>query len=132
MILKIAIGRTNGKVSDSHFGDSDELLFYSVNLETGEVEFERSVENPIKKLDEQGHGSEEKLRAAAEVLEDRSVIISGKPSPNFKKLKEKYGKIPVVVRSTDDIDEVISKIIAHFRDASLDNVEFDHGFYILL
>ena len=133
MKITVAIAQTQGHIADSHFGDSDTLLFYTIDTATGESVFEGSKENPIKKLDEQGHGSEEKLTAAAKVLEDRQVIVSGQPSPKFKKLKEKYGKIPVVVRSTDDVEQIIAKIVAHFKQfSSLSEVEFDHGFYILL
>jgi len=39
----------------------------------------------------------------------------------------------VVVRSTDDVEQVLAKLIAHFKKLrSLSEVEFDHGFYILL
>jgi len=131
--IKVAIAQTQGHIADSHFGESDALLFYTIDTATGESVFEGSKENPIKKLDEQGHGSQEKLLAAAEVLEDRQVVVSGQPSPNFKKLKEKYGKIPVVVRSTDDVEQILAKLTAYFKQVrSLSKAAFAPGSYILL
>ena len=92
--IKVTIAQTQGHIADSHFGEADVLLFYTVDTAADESVFERNEENPIKKLDEQGHGSQEKLTAAAKVLEGRQVIVSGQPSPNFKKLRKNTAKSP--------------------------------------
>ena len=129
--IKIAIAEKDGKVANTHLGDSDKILFYTIDTEKNTIEYEKDIANPLKDIE--GHGREEKLKKAMEVLKDREVIASGMPSPNFKKLKEKYGKIPVVVQSTDNINIALARIADTLKEIKeKGDIKFNRGFYLLI
>ncbi|BBB31994.1 iron-molybdenum cofactor-binding protein [Thermotomaculum hydrothermale] len=131
--IKIAIAEKDGKVANSHFGDSEKILFYTIDLENNTITFEKEIKNPLKDFKEEKHGSEEKLKNALEILKDREVIASGKPSPNFKKLKEKFGKIPVVIQSTDNINISLARIADTIKEIKENGeIKFNRGFYLLV
>ena len=68
-----------------------------------------------------------------EILKDRDIIASGMPSPNFKKLKEKFGKIPVVVQSTDNINIALARIADTIKEMKeSEEIKFNRGFYLLI
>ncbi len=131
--IKVAIAEKNGNLSNTHFGDSDKILFYTIDTEKNTITFEKEMDNPLKAVKEENHGSEEKLKKAMELLNDRDVIVSGMPSPNFKKLKEKFGKIPVVVQSTDNINIALARISDTLKEMQeAGEIKFNRGFYLLV
>ena len=131
--IKIAIAEKNGNVSNSHFGDSDKILFYEIDLEKNTITFEKEMDNPLKQVKEDNHGSEGKLKKAMEILKDREIIASGMPSQNFKKLKEKFGKIPVVVQSTDNINIALARIADTIKEMKESGeIKLNRNFYLLV
>ncbi len=131
--IKVAIAEKNGNVSNTHFGDSEKILFYTIDLEKNTITFEKEMDNPLKSFEEEKHGNEDKLKKAMEILKDRDIIASGMPSPNFKKLKEKFGKIPVVVQSTDNINIALARIADTIKEMKeSEEIKFNRGFYLLI
>ncbi len=130
-LIKVAIAEKEGKVSNTHFGDSEKILFYTIDLEKNTIEYEKHISNPLKSIE--GHARGEKLKKAMEILKDREIIASGKPSPNFKKLKENHNKIPIVVQSTDNINIALARIADTIKEMKENGeIKFNRDYFILV
>ena len=108
-----------GRVSDTHFGDSAAICFAEIG--TGPMPQCQIIVNPLKKVDEAGHGDAEKLAAAQDLLGKVMLVVAGRMSPNFKKMREKKGKLPVVssLSLKDTLDYLtihLDEIKAYFAD----------------
>ena len=95
--LLVALGLSpSGEISPTHFGDSAEVLLARIDGEGVEILEKRP--NPVKATGEKGHGDRAKLGKAAEFLKDVQVVVSGKKSPNFLKLRREKGKWPMTAQ----------------------------------
>ncbi len=94
--IRVAVGLTPaGEISPTHFGEADQYLLAQVR--DGGVEILQRGPNPMKTTGGEGHG-EAKLGRASEFLRDVQVVVSGKKSPNFVKLRQRKGKWPMVAQ----------------------------------
>ncbi len=110
-VLRVALGLSpTGEISPTHFGDSHQVLLAEIRDGTYQV-LERSP-NPMKAL-EGAHG-EAKLGKASDFLRDVQIVVSGRKSPNFVRLREKKGKWPVVAQG--DPERFLEWLAAHMRE----------------
>ena len=110
--LRVAVGLApSGEISPTHFGDSHQVLLALVR-DGGFQVLERKL-NPMKVLEET-HGDEAKLGKASDFLKDVQVVVSGRKSPNFVKLREKKGKWPVVAQG--DPEAFLRWLAAHRKE----------------
>ncbi len=109
--IALAIGRNeNGKFNAGHFGDSDYFVKYLLHS-NGSLE-ELSKARNINKDRTESHGSSGKLKGVLEELGSIQCVVSGKMSPNFKKMAQSSSVQPVVIRFGDD-SELLDAISAH-------------------
>lgn len=108
-----------GDITGTHFGDSDSIAFVEISVEGFKILQE--MENPLRQIDEEGHGSREKLEAAQGMLRSATFVIAGKMSPNFKKMRLNKGKMPIV--TSRDLHETLTYLVknldaiaAYFED----------------
>ncbi len=95
--LLVALGLSpSGEISPTHFGDSAQVLL--ARIDGGGVEILETKPNPVKSVKEERHGDPAKLGKAAELLKDVRVVVSGKKSPNFVKLRGEKGKWPMTAQ----------------------------------
>ena len=94
---KVAIAVTEtGAISPTHFGDAERILFAKVR--PGEFRILEIRPNPVKQVDENQHGSADKLNKAAGLMKDVDIVATGKLSGNFKKMRSKKGKWPFITK----------------------------------
>ena len=101
----------DGKITDGHFGDAPRIL--KAELRTGRVIVAEEMENPIR-ASGSGHGGERKLRKAGEFLGDVRILVAGRKSPNFVKLRREKGKWPLV--GSGDAAEVLEWISRNLEE----------------
>ncbi|MCK5878803.1 MAG: hypothetical protein KAH24_03425 [Holophagae bacterium] len=94
---KVAIAITkDGTISPTHFGDADQLLFAEVCQ--GEFRILETRPNPVKKVDEERHGSQGKLNQAAGMMKSMNIVATGRISINFKKMRTEKNKWPILTK----------------------------------
>ena len=94
---KVAIAITkDGTISPTHFGDADQLLFAEVCQ--GEFRILETRPNPVKKVDEERHGSQGKLNQAAGMMKSMNIVATGRLSINFKKMRTEKNKWPFITK----------------------------------
>ncbi|NOY22058.1 MAG: hypothetical protein GXO70_00920 [Acidobacteria bacterium] len=94
---KAAIAITkDGAISPTHFGDADQLLFAEVCQ--GKLRILETRPNPVKKVDEERHGSQEKLNQAAGMMKKVDIVATGKLSGNFRKMRTEKNKWPFITK----------------------------------
>lgn len=109
--IALAIGKNeDGRFNTGHFGDSDFFVKYILHS-NGSLEKVPGAKNTGKDIDE-SHGSSGKLKAVLEDLGSIHCVVSGKMSPNFKKMALTSSVQPVVIRFEDDT-ELLESICTH-------------------
>ncbi len=92
---KVAIAVTEDEtISPTHFGDAEQLLFAEVCQ--GKFRILATKPNPVKRVDEERHGSQEKLNQAAGMMKKVDIVVTGKLSGNFKKMRTEKNKWPFI------------------------------------
>ncbi|MEA2102440.1 MAG: NifB/NifX family molybdenum-iron cluster-binding protein [Thermodesulfobacteriota bacterium] len=116
----VAIGLDKqGEISCTHFGDSEEILYAEVMK--GSVRLLEKNVNPVMEFDEEKHGDQAKLNAAHDILGNATIIVAGKMSPNFRQMRKKKDRMPIVSARTldetlDYLKASLEEIIAYFDD----------------
>ncbi|HOO47486.1 MAG TPA: NifB/NifX family molybdenum-iron cluster-binding protein [Deltaproteobacteria bacterium] len=111
--FKAAVGADAlGDISCTHFGDSEAIVFVDISADGFTIV--GKINNPLKQTDDEGHASRKKLESAKKMLFDVTFIISGKMSPNFKKMRLEKGKMPIV--TTRPLDETLTHLAENLED----------------
>ncbi|NOZ13641.1 MAG: hypothetical protein GXO69_08365 [Acidobacteria bacterium] len=98
---KVAIAITkDGAISPTHFGDADQFLLAEVCK--GKFRILETRPNPVKEMDEEHHGNREKLNKASGIMKGVTIMATGKPSGNFKKMRTEKGKWPIITKMEPD------------------------------
>ncbi len=111
--IRLAIGSSDGSsVVQDHFGESQVFLVYEL-AEDGSYRLleERKNASPQERG---GHGREEKRRAVLRILSDCQILVAGKMSPSFARLRDGSPVQPVVTE-IDSIPELLAALAARFE-----------------
>ncbi len=108
--VRVAIASNDGTtLAHSHMGDATSFLVYDISRGAAPVRI-AVRDNTVRHM---GHAGSGKMGSVARILDDVDVFVSGRMSPNFKKLAAQTRFQPVVVR-TEQIDEVLKLLVGSF------------------
>ena len=92
--FRVAIAITDdGEISPTHFGDAERMLLARVRVNSYEIM--DNIPSPLTAIEET-HANRVKLNHAGRFLKDIQIIVTGKASINFKKLRIERNKWPMV------------------------------------
>ena len=114
----------NSHISQTHFGDAAQILI--ARVKAGAHESLDMFPNPLKGAEE-GHGGLQKLEKAKAFLEDIQILATGKASINFKRLRAKSGKWPVV--SPLDPEALLDWLSLHLEELQRWFADAEHGVF---
>ena len=114
----------NRHISQTHFGDATQILL--ARVKAGAHELLDVFPNPLKG-EEEGHGGLQKLEKAKTFLADIQILATGKASINFKRLRAKSGKWPVV--SPLDPEALLDWLSLHLEELQAWFTNAEHGVF---
>jgi hypothetical protein len=104
--LKLVCATDDGiNFSKEHFGSAKIYLFYSLNLDYGEIKFLKEIKNITP--DEKKHADSKKAKAVSDILSDAQIVINLVFGPNIARIRKKF--IPIISKE-DNIDKSLEKI----------------------
>ncbi len=98
--------------SKEHFGSAKKYLIYSLNLDNGEIQFLREIQNltPEEKI----HGDPMKARAVSDVLSGVQILINSFFGPNIVRMRKKFliiiSKENNIKKSLEEINKMLDKL----------------------
>jgi len=110
--LRLALGSDDGKeILRDHMGQAKEFLVFDVS-EDGEYVLVERRENTSP--EEKGkHGLDRKRISVMDILKDCQVLVGGRMSPNFVKLRDN-SKFQPIVSKIPDIGTFMRKLSEEF------------------
>ena len=103
--MKIAVGSTDGKVIDLHFGDANYFLIYEI--EDGKSKFQELREKPV--IPVKNH--QERWIASIDLLEDCKAVICSKIGNEPTIELRKMGIKPIQLEC--DVKEAVNECSKH-------------------
>ena len=111
--IRVCIGTNDGeKTADCHLGDSRYFYVYEITKE-GYSFIEKRENNVV----EEGHAKESKMKDVLGLLNDVHVLVSGKMSPNFKRMAAETAYQPVIVK-VEQLDGAVKELVSNFEKIS--------------
>ncbi|MDA3854693.1 MAG: hypothetical protein PF569_00430 [Candidatus Woesearchaeota archaeon] len=105
-LIKLVCASDDGvNFSREHFGSAKKYLFYTLNLDSGEIIFLKEINNSTP--DERGHADPEKAKAVSDFLSDAKILINFVFGPNIVKMRKKF--VPIISKE-ENIDIALGKI----------------------
>ena len=127
--LKVAVAiDSKGDITQTHFGDCKTIVFAEIS-EEGYTVLERT-RNLLRQDNDGDHGDLRKLKTARDLLHEVCILVAGRMSPNFKKLRLQDGKMPVIstqsmAQTLEYLTANLSRVVAHFENP--DNIYLKIG-----
>ncbi len=113
--FRVAIGTIDGAtVIDDHFGESEKFLVFEV-FQNGEYELIDERKNESPKEEHGKHGLEEKRSKVVEIVKDCDMIVAGRKSPSYIKLRDKSKIVPAISKISK-IDEFFTALNERFEE----------------
>ncbi len=104
--INIACGTDDGVTfTEEHFGSAKFYLLYTLNLETGELNYVDKIYNTSPQ--EQTHGDPKKAKSVSELMQNVHVLVGSAMGPNIVRMRKKF--IPVISRERD-IESAMEKL----------------------
>ncbi len=93
--INIACGTDDGVAfTEEHFGSAKFYLLYSMDLETGELEYVGKTYNTTSP--EETHGDPKKAKSVSELMKGVHILMGSAMGPNIVRIRKNF--IPVVSR----------------------------------
>jgi len=122
MKILFACGTDDGKtLTDEHFGSASFYMIYSMDKDSGKIEFVRRMENTSPQ--ERGHGDPEKARYISQMFSDVPVLVAFAMGPNITRMRKRF--VPVISR-VREIESAL-EILPRYREEIIKEMEKPEG-----
>jgi len=109
--IKIACATDDGEhFTEEHFGSAGFYRIYSFNLQTGEAQYLKRVDNSTP--EEETHGDPKKANAVQHLMTDVPVLMAFAMGPNIVRMRKRF--VPVISREPG-IEAALRKL-ADYRE----------------
>ena len=113
--LRLAIGSSDGRsVIADHFGESKVFLVYEL-AEDGTYRLVEERENTSPREERGRHGLEQKRQAVLQILTGCQVLVAGRMSPSFARLRD-GAPVQPVVSELSSIPELMAALATRFDE----------------
>ncbi|MCD6110107.1 MAG: NifB/NifX family molybdenum-iron cluster-binding protein [Thermoplasmata archaeon] len=122
MKILFACGTDDGKTfTDEHFGSASFYMIYSMDKDSGKIEFVKRMENTSPQ--ERDHGDPERARYISQMFSDVPVLVAFAMGPNITRMRKRF--VPVISR-VREIESAL-EILPHYREDIIKEMEKPEG-----
>ena len=122
MKILFACGTDDGKtLTDEHFGSASFYMIFSMDGDSGKIEFVRRMENTSP--EERMHGDPQKAKYLSQMLKDIPVLVAFAMGPNITRMRKRF--VPVISR-VREIEKAL-EVLPRYREEIIEEMGKPEG-----